>query len=337
MVILATVIKGLVTAIITLMTIVAPWAMKGATAPYAPIDSENCLLNFAVISDIHVETTEDGETEAGYTDVTSQLVFSGIESYEGELDALVLAGDNTDHGYVAQWNRLEEILGSYNLADEIILASGNHDTWTRGDGDRTHKGLFIQYNRRIADRAVGNVYYSTEVNGYPFIVLCSESDNTGGYFSDTQIKWLKKELKKAAEKELPIFVVCHWPLNQTHGLPVTWGEDDYDDMTGGMGEQSARIEKLLKKYDNVFLLSGHIHAGLSNENMQGVTGYQTLESDGSLHSLNLPRVNAVQGVGNFMIGYGYNVEVYENEVVFRARNYMTDTWAPHYDYTVELV
>ena len=85
------------------------------------------------------------------------------------------------------------------------------------------------------------------------------------------------------------------------------------------------------------MISGHIHAGFSNEAEESKYGYQSVESDGSFHSINLPRVNAVQGVGNFMIGTGYHVEVYENEVVFRARNYMTSTWMPRYNYTIELV
>lgn len=337
MAILATAFRGFISVILTLATLVMPGLMGDITAPQVPLDSENCLLNFTTVSDIHVLNKEDNELNAFLLDLTLPLILPDFEEAEQKYDAFVMVGDNTDDGYEAQWNKLEGILGQYDLADEILIAAGNHDTWTEGDAGRTSKGLFIQYNRRIANRAVGDLYYSTEINGYPFIVLCSEDDGVDGYFSDKQIKWLKSELKKAAKKDLPIFVISHWPLNQTHGLPVSWGDDDYDDMTGGMGEQSARIEKLLKKYDNVFLISGHIHAGLSNEKTQSRTGYQSLESDGSFHSLNLPRVNAIQGVGNFMIGYGYVVEVYKDRVEFRARNHVLGTWNPDYNYTVELV
>ena len=337
MAILTAAFRGLISAILTLSTIVMPWLVSDIAAPQAPLDSENCLLNFATVSDLHSVTKEDNEVNSFLFDLTMPLVLPDIEKAEEKYDALVMVGDNTDDGYERQWNKLEGVLSQYDLADEILIAAGNHDTWTEGEDGRTTKGLFMQYNRRIAGRAVGNLYYSTEIEGYPFIVLCSEDDGTNGYFSDKQINWLKQELKKAAKKDLPIFVICHWPINQTHGLPVSWGEDDYDDMTGGMGEQSDKIEKILKQYDNVFLISGHIHAGLSNAKMEKITGYQSVESDGSFHSINLPRTNAVQGIGNVMIGYGYVVEVYKDRVEFRARNYALGTWNPNFDYTIELV
>lgn len=334
---IGTALRTLVSVIITVISFMAPWLVGDYTAPNAPINSEECLLNFAAISDMHVDTEEYDKEDSVYTDITHHAFLPDFENAEEKLDALVLAGDITEHGYVAQWDKTEKLLVSYDLADEIILAAGNHDLWTNGDQGRTAKGLFMQYNKRITGRFETDVYYSTEVNGYTFIVLCSEEDSEYAYFSDKQIKWLKAELKEAAKKDLPIFVICHWPLSQTHGLPVTWGDEEYNDMTGGMGEQSARIEKILKKYDNVFFISGHIHSGFSNADMEAESGYQSIESDGSFHSVNLPRVNAVSKRGYFMIGTGYNVEVYENEVVFRARNYMTGTWCPEFDYTIELV
>ena len=331
------VLRTLVSTVITVISFLTPWLMGDATAENKPLNPEDCRLNFAVISDTHVETVEFDKTDANILDLVNGAFMPDFATAEDKLDLLVHAGDITEHGYKGQWDKAEELFGSYEIADEIILAPGNHDLWTRDESGRTSKGLFMQYNYRITGRLVNNLYYSTEVNGYPFIVLCSESDDTYAYISDKQLSWLEAEMKKAAKKDLPIFVICHWPLNQTHGLPVSWGDDDYNDMTGGLGEQSDAVEKILKKYDNVFYITGHIHAGFSNEAEESRYGYQSVESDGSFHSINLPRVNAVQGVGNFMIGTGYHVEVYENEVVFRARNYMTSTWMPRYNYTIELV
>lgn len=335
MTIVAIILRTLISAIMAVLTVIAPGI--SAFAPNELLDSENCLLNFVAISDTHFETSQYNQGNAIYSDLTHNLYLHNIGSSATKPDALVIAGDITDHGYLSQWEKTEETLASYDLADEIILAMGNHDLWTRDETGRTSKGLFLQFNKRITGKYVSNVYYSTEVNGYPFIILCSESDDTHAYISNKQIKWLKAEMKKAAEKDLPIFVICHWPVNQTHGLPVTWGEDDYDDMTGGLGEQSKKVEKILKKYDNVFYINGHIHNGFSNESMEPQTGFQTVESDGSFHSINLPRVNAISHTGFSTLCAGYNVEVYEDQVVFRARNYLANTWMPKYDYTIDLV
>lgn len=303
----------------------------------APVDAQKCRLSFAAVSDVHFDAYDENALFAFGSEITARAILPFFEKMDERLDAVVFAGDITEHGYESQWVKTQEVLTSYDLADNIIIAAGNHDTWTRDKGDKTFRELFTEYASEIMGEEAQDIYFTREINGYTFIILCSEGDSTSGDFSDTQINWLRAELAKAAEKDLPIFVICHWPINETHGLPEIWGSEDYDENTGGIGPQSADIEKALKEYDNVFLISGHIHAGLSNAEEASENGYQSLESDGSFHSLNLPRLNAFNSVGNFMIGTGYNIEVYDNEVVFRARNYLTGNWLPEYDYTIPLV
>ena len=323
--------------ILTIFSLLGALIAPGKYAPDAPLDSENCKLNFAAVSDLHFDAYDENALYAFGSEFAASAILPGFEEMDERLDAVVFTGDITDHGYENQWVKAEEVLTSYDLADNIILAAGNHDTWTDGKGDKTFRELFTEYGSRIMGEEAEDIYFTREINGYTFIVICSEGDDTSGYFSDEQISWLESELAKAAEKDLPIFVISHWPINETHGLPEIWGNKNYDENTGGMGEQSARIEKALKEYDNVFLISGHIHLGLSNADDMAKTGYQTLESDGSFHSLNLPRFNAFNKGGNFMVGTGYTVEVYDDEVVFRARNFLTNNWLPEYDYTIALV
>lgn len=284
----------------------------------------------AVISDTHFKSGIDGVPHQ----LVVGLMLSDMQTNKG-YDGLLIAGDVTNYGKNAEWKNTENTLKKYNAADRTLLAVGNHDTWTRGDGNRTTKGLFMEYTRKITGRMASNVYYSTEINGYSFIFLSSESDSTEGYFSNKQIKWFRAEMKKAAEKDLPIFVVCHWPINMTHGLPVSWGDDDYDDMTGGIGKQCKKINKILQQYDNVFFISGHIHNGLSGTDDAEENGYQSLEKVGNIYSLNLPTVWIGEN-GYPLPGTGYTMEVYDDEILFRARNFISGTWIPEYDYAVQL-
>ena len=327
------VLRFFVTILLTIISTVAPGKVGDATAANQPLDPENCKLNFAVVTDVHMK-----EGIAGLpNDLVFHLVMKDFEAADEKYDALVLVGDNTDHGYEGEWERLYNQFKGYDPADNILLAMGNHDTWTSdGSETRTAKGLFMEYNRKITGKFTGNYYYSTTVNGYPFIFLTSEDDSTDADFSDKQIKWLKNEMKKAAKLDKPIFVICHWPINMTHGLPVSWGSDDYDDMTGGIGEQSAKINKILQKYDNVVMVSGHIHNGVSNAETKAELGYESLEKVGNIWSLNLPMINGINENGDWFPGTSYSIEVYEDEIVFRARNFMTGLWRPEYNYTVEL-
>jgi len=157
------------------------------------------------------------------------------------------------------------------------------------------------------------------------------------YISDEQLDWLAAEMEKASEDGLPIFVICHWPINQTHGLPETWGEEDMEPDDGGIGDQSARAEEILKAYKNVFMISGHIHSGFSNESQNNINGYVSVESDGSFHSINLPSYMYMTFRGRIANGTGFTFEVYENEVVIRARSFSAGVWYTDYNWTIELV
>ena len=84
------------------------------------------LLNFAAISDIHMtdEFARMQVLKCGLWD---------MDHAASKLDALVLAGDLTDHGTVEQYENLAKAFEPYNPAGEIIMAVGNHDTWTDDD------------------------------------------------------------------------------------------------------------------------------------------------------------------------------------------------------------
>jgi len=301
------------------------------TSDYSPKE-DDCRLSFAAISDCHITTSN----------VRAKLLELGLydmENAETRLDAMVFCGDNTDHGYDEQYELLVDTVKKHNPAENIIMAVGNHDTWTRNKNydEGGFKDLFKKYSEQITGRSIDNVYYSTKVNGYTFIVMGSEEDHTYAYFSPEQLSWLRSEMDKASRDGLPIFVISHWPINETHGLPETWGDKNPEPDDGGMGDQSAEVEAILKSYNNVFLISGHVHDGFSNERDSAVYGYESVESEGSFHSVNLPSYTTGGIRGRIAAGTGYSFEVYADKVIIRARSFTSSIWYTNYDYTFELV
>lgn len=324
-----TFIKGLVSVILTVLNVFTGCIFGDFTADTKPL-YDDCRLNFAAVSDIHM-TDEQARVDM------LKFGLQDMQNSEYPLDLIIGAGDLTDHGEPEEWANLEKAFADYTPAKNIILAQGNHDTWTSDDDYALSKELFIEYNEKIAGREIEEVYYSTKVDGYTFIVLGSEEDHTYAYMSDTQLDWLANEMAIASQDGLPIFVVCHWPLNQTHGLPETWGEDDMEPDDGGIGDQSARVEEILKSYENVIMISGHIHSGFSNDRQAENNGYVSIESDGSFHSVNLPSYMYMTMRGRIANGTGYTFEVYDDTVEIRARSYSAGVWYTDYNYTIDLV
>ncbi len=327
------VLKYALSVLVTVLSVLFP-SVYGAEET---TKNEDCLLNFAVISDIHMtdETARRDILKLGLLD---------MQSFSEPFDALVLAGDMTDHANRPQYEMLAEAFEGTEPAEKIIMALGNHDTWNdevnEKNGYPQSKKLFIEYNKKIADRKVSNVYYSTKVNGYTFIVMGSEADRTDAYISKKQLTWLESELKKADKGDKPIFVISHWPLAETHGLPLTWldnplfeSKDELEADDGSLGDQNNKVRKILKKYDDVFLISGHLHNGASTNS---IYGYSSVETHDGITSINLPSFMYLGSKSAPTNGVGFTVEVYKNEVVIRTRCFTSGAWYLQKEFTVEL-
>lgn len=324
-----TFIRGMVAAILTVLQLFFGSFFGDFTAPTKPMQ-EDCKLNFAVISDVHM-TEEKARADM------LRFGLQDMQEFECPLDALILSGDITDHGEREEWENVASAFADYTPTKNIILAQGNHDTWTGDDDYALSKEHFFEFNEKIAGRGIDNVYYSTKINGYTFIVLGSEADHTSQTVSDEQVAWLAEEMEKASEDGLPIFVINHWPINESHGLPETWGDDEPMPDDGGIGDKSAEVEKILKSYNNVFYITGHIHSGFTKPGQEDVYGYLSVESEGSFHSVNLPQYMYLTLRGRIANGTGFTFEVYEDKVEIRARSFSAGVWYTDYNWSFELV
>lgn len=322
-------IKGFLSVILTVLNFLSFGIFGDFTADTKPLH-DDCKLNFAAVSDIHM-TDEKARADM------LRFGLQDMQGFSSPLDMLICTGDLTDHGEPEEWAMLESAFSDYTPAKNILLVQGNHDTWTGDDDYELSKELFYEYNEKIADREIDKVYYSTKVNGYTFIVLGSESDHTYATVSEEQVAWLEAEMEKASKDGLPIFVISHWPINETHGLPETWGDDEPMPDDGGIGDMSARVESILKSYNNVFMISGHIHNGFVNDSQADTFGYVSVESDGSFHSINMSPFMYLAARGRIANGTGFTFEVYEDTVEIRARSFTAGVWYTDYNWSIELV
>ncbi|MBQ4604066.1 MAG: metallophosphoesterase [Clostridia bacterium] len=251
------------------------------------------------------------------------------------LDAVVGVGDLAENGLAEEYQLAYDELK--NIDTRFIMASGNHEIRLRAYSQCTNRIYkFIDAlngEETIADRvyAEGKLAYSEVVNGYKFIVMGSDkSVFEEAYISSEQLEWLDSEL--AGEKGKPVFVVIHQPLKLTHNLPTTWGNGTNKE-AGSMGPQNDDFKAILAKHANdstVVLINGHLHAGFSQYSYQVIEGF---------HSVNAPAFsieNKDGEEGGNGSGLTYIVEVYEDEILLRARNCRTGEWLTKWDTRIAL-
>ena len=289
-------------------------------------------LSAALVSDVHYG-------DAFYRQLSLPPGLRDISRHV-KPDLFVLAGDCTDNGNDENWSALQKAIDKNLKVDNIILALGNHDTWTSYDDGHYYdeaKGNFLRYSNAIMGTDFDTVWSVREIAGYSFIVLGSESDSTGATISNAQLSWLETALEAAAATAdgKPIFVINHQPLNYTHAV----GENEH-----GNGFESnatsTRLQAILDQYENIFYISGHQHYPLALEpTTEDPVGFTTIEHVGEhITSVNLP----CYGYGTFLeggtsvFGEGLVMYVFDDHVHFKGRNFFLANFSRDFDVSVPL-
>ena len=236
-------------------------------APIAVSDPDTVQMTFLALADPQISNylyKRYPVFEAASTD---------IQRGKGVYDAVVMAGDIAENGFASEYQMVYDRLSG--LGCRYINAVGNHDVRLRSYAQMSKR--FAEFTNALnGDDAMQSLHYTERINGYQFIVLGTDrTEFEESYFSDAQLQWLDDSL--AVENGKPVFVICHQPLKDTHGLPQVWNSPI--DSAGSVGAQSDQLRAILGKYQNVFFLTGHEHTGF------GPFTYE--EIDGS-HSINLP-------------------------------------------------
>lgn len=255
-----------------------------------------------------------------------EAVLKDVDAAETNQDAFMIVGDITENSLPQEWSFIKETLLNYDFGDDLIFASGNHDIRLR-KYDESVK-LLTDCVNDITGSDLDSFIYSKEINGYKFIVMGSDREEMEeAYISVEQLEWVDKELKDATKLGKPAFVILHQPLKNTHGLPGTWGNGSNPN-AGHVGKQSDQIFETLNKYDNVILITGHLHTGF---------GENSYEKIGNIHGVNVPGAGKNNKDGDYCeFSTGYSVEVYDDEVIFRARDYAKGTYLPEYDIVISI-
>lgn len=309
----------LMSAILTML----PYA--GIAAPSLNTKQADCLLNVSMLSDTHIEHWDP---------VRKWFLAQGLRNLRSgadTIDAVLIDGDLTNYGDAASMDDVYRICKENSPVDAVLPVNGNHDIGHVEDRehDDVRADLIARYNA-YAGTSYDKIYYSTRINGYTFIVLCDEGDRWDYCkISAEQLSFLDRELAAATADGKPVFVLCHWPIEGTHSEDVVWPDS-------GLDLEGQDVKSVLEKYDNVFYISGHMHAGIKSHAVEERYGISSAEQWNGVTYLNLPTYGLVNWFGVPWPGVGAHLEVYADRVIFRPRNFLTGFWYLNSEYTFML-
>ena len=284
--------------------------------------TEMPIMSFQVLSDVHIDGSDDNNK-------SRQNLIDALEDIsvlDPTSSAVMFPGDITDSGSEAQYESFYDIIEKYNFTKSII-ALGIHDVrWLCSSDDRNEPGAnvptckygtspfkerYLKYNTPYMDGTTDELYFDTWINDYHFITLNTEKDlKDNAYLSNEQLNWLKDVIKEDAHKDKPIFIQIHQTFTNTA---------DHESLDL-IGEQEEALKEILKDYPQSIIFTGHVHNGIDLAKVyQEEYGYV----------VDVPAFK-YQSYGDSRAQIGYQVNVFEDRVEIRPRDYKNDLWLDEY-------
>lgn len=311
----------------------APWnttASEVKSALGRGIPESNPGLRFAVISDIHIRSTDEkaqGKMQNALEDL--------LDPQKEPLDLIVVNGDLGD-GLPDDYSTLNRIIRNARSGPAqktpLVFTIGNHefykayhllstsawntDTFPNGETDEQAVQRFLNFAGR------DKVYTDRVIKGYHFIFLGSEKSamsdrkiGDGVYLSEEQLSWLKNKLAENADPQKPIFLFLH--------QPVYTAKSDSPIHTQYV-MQHEELTKILEAYPQVILFSGHLHLKLG---APGTVVHEvfTMFEDSSVSRVRQASADASEGL---------MVETEGSKVSVQGRDFELHKFLPDYKFTL---
>ena len=206
----------------------------------ARADEENndVVLRFSALSDVHFKVSPEAqEVDRFRRSMSFMYEYSAKQKYP-KFDAMLVAGDFSDHGYDEELLLFRKIMDEgIKPGTETILCMGNHE-FIKGSKKRWEE---------IFERDSNKVY---NVNGFSFIALSPERGTCRNGDFLYALDWFKDALDDAvkASPDKPIFTFQHY-----HVTPTVYGSRGEDNWG------TIDLFETLQKYPRVIDFSGHSH------------------------------------------------------------------------------
>ena len=272
------------------------------------------LYSFGALSDIHLQYStaqEDFQRALTYLNNTEDVEFTCI------------CGDLTDNGEIADFQEYVEYVNTYSEDTPVYEVTGNHDVQTTQasfDFLKPYTGHNLYYSFTQGD----DVFIMFGMTAWPGV--------TGEIFSQESLQWLYETLEDNRNKRCIVF---------QHVLRFDGSGKPYSPaMTGDLLNcTSGKVfVSLMEHYKNVIWFHGHSHMKYDCQEDCSYANYDNFFGCKSIHipSLAVPR-DYINGEYAYMYAKseGYVVDVYQNHIVLRGRDFVVEKFLPIATYCLD--
>lgn len=272
------------------------------------------LYRFGALSDAHVVYDTAPE------DLTRALTY--LSSVEG-AEFVCICGDLTDDGSETELAQYKAIVDASAADMPVYAIAGNHEDYAN-----TSQAYLQSYTGQP-------LYYSFEHGGDLFVMMGVLGGDENSLFEAGELDWLEDVLNQSAERRR-VFVFQHILAAETSGDVL----GIYPYLKLDASADSVRFKSILSAHPNVIWFHGHTHMRFGQQVYGATANIDTALGCRSVHipSIAVPRDVNDAGDGYKTIyaeSYGYIVDVYEDGIHLRGRDFAGEEYLPLASYWIE--
>lgn len=272
------------------------------------------LYSFGAISDVHLQY------DTARPDFQRALTyFKDVE----KVDFVCISGDLTSGGTDEQLTEYRDYITQYAGNMPVYAVAGNHEAY-RGS---TLENIIDQYTGH-------KLYYSFEHGNDAFVMVGIRGNSENNLFTDAELQWLADTLETYKDKR--VFLFQH--VRPQDGCGNALGIYN-NDIWGG--DEAVEFERLLRAYPNTIHFHGHSHLKFSLQERDKSANIDKRYGGWSVHvpSISVPRgpVSEIDlsRVELYAESEGYVVDVYENGIHLRGRDFVKGEFLPIASYWLD--
>lgn len=268
------------------------------------------LYTFGALSDIHLPYN------TGTDDFVRALNYLNNEE---KVDFICISGDMGSSGTDAEWANYKNYVDTYSPNTPVHISAGNHDAGT--SSPKTYE-YPITYT--------GNPLYYSFTQGDDVFIMFGMTFWGNPPFSNESLQWLYETLEENRNKRC--FVFQHM-MRKGHAGDAS-GRYPFDGLNNTNGKV---FLSLMEHYKNVLWFHGHSHCEFEQQDTLALPN-SNYDRDFGCHSIHVPSCCMTRNEDN---GYdyedseGYVVDVYENGIHLRGRDFVAEKFLPIASYWID--
>ncbi len=293
-----------------------------------PTDLGKKLYSFGAVSDVHLGSTMGNDASVDFQ--RALTYFNEIE----KVDFICACGDLTNFGTVAEFTNYKNHVDTYSPNTPVYAISGNHDA--NDNYYQAETGAITKDFEGLVSYTGKPLYYTFEQENDLFVMLGMSRWDYGysneDIFTEESIDWLESTLE--ANKNKRVFLFQHALRFDGCGKPYD-GFPTSDMLQVQLG---IRFKEIVSQYPNVIWFHGHSHMTFDSQEDNPIANYDRNFTCHSVHipSLSMPREYENSAyVGKSAESEGYVVDVYENYVILRGRDFAKGKFLPLANYIID--